>query len=254
MTEALRVKTLGTGPDLVLLHGWGMHSGIWGPAAEQLAGEYRLHLVDLPGHGISRRIPLSRNLEQVAASVLPMVPSAAWLGWSLGGLIALSAAVQSAEQVKKLVLVGATPCFSRQPNWAYGVSEEARQAFASGLEHDFENTLEQFFLQTFGPRGSREALRRLGGQSAADAAPGKPALQAGLELLYANNLLPALGRCKIPSLFLGGTRDRTVRPESFDRAASLMPNARAHLIRGAGHAPFISHEGDFLNIIRGFLT
>ena len=47
------VETLGEGPDLVLLHGWAMHSGIWGSVRSQLAQYFRLHLVDLPGHGVS---------------------------------------------------------------------------------------------------------------------------------------------------------------------------------------------------------
>jgi pimeloyl-[acyl-carrier protein] methyl ester esterase len=253
MTEALKVTIRGKGADLVLLHGWGMHSGIWGPVADSLAGGYRLHLVDLPGHGTNRHIPLPVDLAEVTDLVLAAVPPAAWIGWSLGGLIALSAGLRHAERVTKLVLVGATPSFSCQPDWDCGVREDARRAFASGLENDFDNTLEQFFLQTFGPRWSSQALQRLGGQAPAEAVPGHQDLQAGLEILYGNNLLPALKHCKIPALFLGGTRDRTVRPESFERAAGLMPGAKAALIRGAGHAPFISHEDEFLEIIRRFL-
>jgi pimeloyl-[acyl-carrier protein] methyl ester esterase len=231
-----------------------MHSGIWGPVADALAGKHRLHLVDLPGHGINGHIALSRDLATVTDLILSAVPPAAWMGWSLGGLIALSAAIQRGEQVQKLVLVGATPSFSWQQDWDCGVKEVARQSFASGLENDFDNTLEQFCLQTFGPGWSNEALRRLGGESLAATVPGRENLRAGLELLYLNNLLPRLKHCKMPTLFLGGTRDRTVRPESFKRAAELMPDANASLIRGAGHAPFISHEDKFLEITRGFLA
>mgnify|MGYP001815826451 FL=1 len=254
MTEILKVKTLGSGADLVLLHGWGMHSGIWGSAADALARKYRLHLVDLPGHGINRHIPLPRDLAQVIELIVPAVPPAAWMGWSLGGLIALSAALRHSERVKKLVLVGATPSFSRQPDWDCGVGEDARLGFANGLENDFKNTLEQFFLQTFGPGWSGEALQRLGGQAPDETVPGKQTLLAGLELLYAGNLLPDLNGCKMPALYLGGTRDRTILPESFERAAGLMPSAEAALIRGAGHAPFITHEDTFLEITGGFLA
>jgi pimeloyl-ACP methyl ester carboxylesterase len=52
---------------------------------------------------------------------------------------------------------------------------------------------------------------------------------------------------------LGGSRDRTVWPESSAKAASMMPDASSSLISGAGHAPFISHEQEFLEIVRGFL-
>jgi pimeloyl-[acyl-carrier protein] methyl ester esterase len=50
---ALHVETFGSGPDLVLLHGWGMHGGVWGDFALRLAEHHRVHAIDLPGHGYS---------------------------------------------------------------------------------------------------------------------------------------------------------------------------------------------------------
>ena len=47
------IKQMGQGPDLVMLHGWSMHSGVWQPLAELLAKQFTLHLIDLPGHGQS---------------------------------------------------------------------------------------------------------------------------------------------------------------------------------------------------------
>ncbi len=79
-------------------------------------------------------------------------------------------------------------------------------------------------------------------------------MRAGLHLLYDTNLLTGLDKCKTPVLFLGGTRDRTINPESFTQAAALMPAASARMIRAAGHAPFISHPEQFLESIRGFLN
>ena len=50
---SLHVETLGRGPDLVMLHGWALHSGIWAGMREPLSRHFRLHLLDLPGHGQS---------------------------------------------------------------------------------------------------------------------------------------------------------------------------------------------------------
>ena len=49
----LYVESNGSGPDLVLLHGWGMNAAVWGGFATELAPHFRLHCVDLPGHGAS---------------------------------------------------------------------------------------------------------------------------------------------------------------------------------------------------------
>ncbi|MEZ5623317.1 MAG: alpha/beta fold hydrolase [Nitrosomonas sp.] len=51
--QPMHCEILGNGPDLVLLHGWAMHGGVWRGVREQLAMKYRVHLFDLPGHGLS---------------------------------------------------------------------------------------------------------------------------------------------------------------------------------------------------------
>ena len=253
MSENLQISTRGQGPELVLLHGWAMHSGIWGGLADALTSEFRVNLVDLPGHGFNRDLPLSRDLNKVAGQILAEVPPAMWIGWSLGGLITLAAALQQPSRVLKTVLVAATPSFSKQADWEYGVDPAQQRAFTEGLECDFEATLNQFNLQCFGAPWLDESLRLLGKNSVMDAVPAKDTLQAGLHLLYSNNLLASSNGCKVPTLYLGGTRDRTILPVSFEQAAAMMPNASSLLIRGAGHAPFISHQDQFLDIIREFL-
>ena len=50
----LYVHTAGAGPEVVLAHGWGMHSGVWENVAEALIDDCRVTVVDLPGHGYSR--------------------------------------------------------------------------------------------------------------------------------------------------------------------------------------------------------
>jgi len=252
MSEGLKVISRGEGPELVLLHGWAMHSGIWAGLVDQLASDFRVNLVDLPGHGVNSHLPLSSNLNEVAGLILSELPPAIWMGWSLGGLVALAAALRQPQKVKKAILVGATPCFSKHEGWDYGVSKAQQQAFSDGLEDDFEGTIEQFMLQCFGATRVEEALDHLGYSPLTDRLPAGEVLHSGLELLYGGNLLAGLGNCAVPTLFVGGTRDRTISPETFGQAAARMPAGTSTLIRGAGHSPFISHQDRFLDIIREF--
>jgi pimeloyl-[acyl-carrier protein] methyl ester esterase len=254
MTESLKISTRGQGPDLVLLHGWAMHSGIWGRVVDALAVDFRVNLVDLPGHGINHHLSLPRDLDAVAKQILSEVPPSAWIGWSLGGLVALAAAMMRPQSIEKLVMVSATPSFGRQENWQCGVEETTQQSFLEGLDHDFEETVNQFALQAFGTKHLDESIARLGNLPFKQNIPTKDTLKSGIHLLTDNNLLPDLNKCKTPTLFLGGTRDRTINPESFEQAAAIMPNASSVSIVGAGHAPFISHEDEFLHIIQAFLT
>ena len=253
VAEKLKIITRGEGPDLVLLHGWAMHSGIWGGLLERLASEYRVSLVDLPGHGVNRHVALSGKLDEVADLLLSSLPAAVWVGWSLGGLVTLAAALRQPGMVRKAVLVAATPSFSKRPGWDCGVDPQAQRAFGEGLQNNTEETLKQFWLHCFGAAQADASMRLLGKSSVMDGLPDLAVLKTGLRLLYGNDLTAELQSCGLPALFVGGTRDRTILPESFTRAADLMPNAQAQLVNGAGHAPFLSHPDGFLDIMRGFV-
>ena len=86
----------GQGPDVVLVHGWAQHGGIWTDVARALSAEFRVTVPDLPGHGRSRDfLPRAFTADALAEEVRRVLPGpATWVGWSLGGFVAL-AAVQS---------------------------------------------------------------------------------------------------------------------------------------------------------------
>ena len=80
---SLHVQTLGDGPELVLLHGWGMNLGVWEPLLPILQSRYRLTLIELPGHGESPLPDDADNLDAWVQACLEVAPSwATWLGWS----------------------------------------------------------------------------------------------------------------------------------------------------------------------------
>ena len=252
--SGLYCEATGTGTPVVLVHGWGTHGGIWESIGDVLSAGHALCIPDLPGHGRSHQIeaPTLGAMVDTLATVAPA--EAVWIGWSLGGLVTLAAAVLQPQKVQKAILVGATPNFSKRPHWKYGVDTASCQAFSEALENSPAETLEQFWLQCYGAASVEESLRLLGKSTVMDGLPADTDLKAGLRLLYDNDLLSELRNCNVPTLFLGGTRDRTVLPESFTYAAALMPSGEARLVRGAGHAPFITHRDEFLAIIRGYLN
>ena len=92
----LHIDKLGHGPaPMVLLHGWAMHGGVMRPLADALTEQCTLYVVDLPGHGWSRSSTVSLEPRACAAAIAAVTPPAIWVGWSLGGLIALTAALDS---------------------------------------------------------------------------------------------------------------------------------------------------------------
>lgn len=253
---SVHVEIRGTGPDVVLLHGWALHGGMWGPWLTELAGLARLHVLDLPGHGRSRWPPGVHDLAGLARAVYPLLPhSAVVLGWSLGGMVALELARRHPRQVSALVLVATTPKFLAGDGWEHGMRAAVLDEFARGLAADHQRTVQNFLaLQARGDERSSEALRMLRRQLASHGPPDLRALEAGLSILRETDLRDELPRIAQPALVIAGEHDRLTPPEAGHELARALPAARYRLIERSGHAPFLSHGPEFLAEVKGFLA
>lgn len=250
----LHAETTGRGPELVLLHGWGLHSGVWAPLLPALAERHRVTCIDLPGHGCSDAAVDGFDLADAAAAVAALAPAgAAWLGWSLGGQVALAAALAGTD-IGRLVLVATTPRFLVAPDWPCAMAPATLAGFATALAGDHHRTLRDFL--TLQLRGDRQAARLLGELRAVLAArpdPQPAALAAGLDILATTDLRAALPGLRRPVLVVAGERDRLTPAEAGRRMAAGLPDARFLGLPGAAHAPFLSHPAAFLDAIGPFL-
>lgn len=250
----LHMQIVGDGPPLVLIHGWGLHGGVFAPLVDRLSGRFRMHLVDLPGHGHSRQDTTPLTLQATVAEILARTPPAAWLAWSLGGLFALHAASVSA-QVRALALVAATPRFVRGGDWPHAVEVSVFEQFGKDLQQDYRGTLERFLaLDTLGSEHARAELRTLKENLYARGEPSPLALQQGLALLEESDLRAALPELSVPSLWISGHRDRLVAPAAMQAAAAMTPGSRYLDISGGGHAPFLGHADRVADEVRGFMA
>lgn len=176
--SGLYTEVRGSGPALVLLHGWGLNLRIWDGLAAALSDRFRIIAVDLPGHGRSAWLPERSSLEEQAAQVRETVAGIAGeyslLGWSLGGQIALQLAAAEARRatrpgragaaapIHRLVLVATTPRFVAAPDWPHGAPAERLAAQAGGLRSDYRRTVSDFLeLQVRGSADGGVALEQM---------------------------------------------------------------------------------------------
>ena len=230
---SLHVERTGSGAPLLLIHGWGMHGGIWSDMVPQLAPYFQAYCVDLPGHGASAAMgvfTLDGVVDRLAAQFDQPVTVC---GWSLGGQIALHWAAREPEIVKRLVLVTSTPCFAERKDWPFGMPQDTLRQFAAELEMDHAATLREILFS----RGE----------------PDPDSLRGGLAILREADLRDALPGIMQPALVIAGERDRITPPEASQYLAERLPNARLALIRGAAHAPFLSHAPEFVEYVIRFL-
>jgi pimeloyl-[acyl-carrier protein] methyl ester esterase len=246
--------------DLVLIPGWGMSAAVWDglPAGLGLGGGLNPHPIELPGHGAMPFPPPGGGaaLDDWAQALLAAAPPRAiWLGWSLGGLVALAAALRAPERVSALVLMTATPRFVQAPDWTPAMPAATLGRFHDGLVADPAGTLERFLaLQVRGSDQGREVLRGLRRGLRSSPQPDPAALALGLDLLRQEDLRHRLAGLVQPSLWLFGSHDTLVPAAAAPAVAGLAPGARTLVLDGAAHAPFLSHPRECALAIRAFVA
>ena len=249
----MHIDSLGSGPDLVLIHGWAMHGGIFAPLTSLLRSRFRLHIVDLPGHGHSRDDAGSLEPAACAARLVERLPRAVWIGWSLGGLVALHAALDHADHVRGLVTIAASPCFVASPDWPHGVPLETFTQFDAGLRTDYRATIERFLaLEALGSDHAKAELRELRAHVFERGEPVLAALEQGMHLLENTDLRDRLGGLAVPNLWIAGRRDRLVPAAAMRWAAQRSPFGR-FVEFSSGHAPFIGHATELADAVQTFV-
>lgn len=250
----MHIETTGHGPPLVLIHGWAMHAGIFAPLTERLREKFEVFLVDLPGHGRSLERDVVFDPLDCATRIAAQVPAATWVGWSLGGLVALHAALSQPAKVTTLVEIAANPRFVLADDWPHGVAAQVFGQFADGLRDDWQRTIERFLaLEAHGSESMQSELRALKAQVFARGQPSLSVLQDGLRTLDRSDLRAEVARLAMPSLWIAGRRDRLVPPAAMQWAAGQAPGGE-FLELSAGHAPFLTHAESVANAIETFVA
>ena len=256
MSGSLHVDAAGHGPPLVLLHGWAMHSEMWGPLLPRLAQRFRVHAVDLPGHGRSAPLhafTLDGIVAALASAFARETRPVTVLGWSLGGLVAMRWAQTEPARVGRLALVATSPRFVAGDDWPHAMSGETLARFGDELHVAWKLTIQRFLaLQMQGSEHGRATLTALRARIFARGEPSPRALFDALAVIRDADVRAEAALIAQPALVVSGARDTLALPEAGRWLADCLPNARFALIAGAAHAPFLSHPDAFAAALDGF--
>ena len=239
----------GSGPPLLLIHGWAMHGGVFAPLVAHLESQFTIHSVDLPGHGrsLDQHFVLDDTLAELAAYLQCLAP-VALVGWSLGGAIATELALRIPAAIRVVVPIASSPCFVSTSDWPCGMAPDVFRKFSEELTRDWQAVVDRFLaLETLGSPNEKAELRWLRSAVYAHGKPNRAALMSGLAILERIDLRARLVHLNVPSLWLGGRRDRIVPPQAILAAAKLS-GGRAEIL-AAAHAPFLTRSELIANLI-----
>jgi poly(3-hydroxyalkanoate) depolymerase len=233
--------------------GLGGNIEMWEPLAAEL-GDFQTIAFDAPGTGESDtpRWPLSiKGLARITARLLEQLGygTVDVAGVSYGGAIAQELAYRHAKHVRRLVLAAT----------AYGIGSVPGKPAALAMLSTPYRYYSRSHLRAIAPRLyggqiarqpellDRHAYSRLGH------APSLRGYLWQLAAISAWSSLPYLRRLRLPVLVLTGDDDPIVRAVNGRILAALIPGARLHIMRGAGHLFLIDQASDSAELIRSFL-
>lgn len=258
---ALAAERAGSGPPLMLLHGFTGSAAGMAHIAGALAGEFATLAPDLPGHGRSAQRVMRPGydfdacLDDLVGTLDAAGHRAAhWLGYSMGARLALACAVRHPARVASLVLLAG------RAGIADAQEREVRRSADAALAQRIETQGVPAFVDEWLAQPLFATLRRRGAQFMAQERAARlgndaQALAASLRTLGVAAqppLFAALPRLDVPVLLVAGALDERFAAAARD-LARLLPDAELCLVPDAGHAAHVEQPEAFLRSAREFL-
>lgn len=257
----LNVRRTGQGPPVVALHGFSGSMSTWESFIEAAKGEFTIIGVDLPGHGASGspQDPELYTMESAIAGLKEVLDCldlerVHWLGYSLGGRIALGAALALPQRTLSLVVESASPGLRAAEERAARVSDD--RALADWLERvgveAFTDYWESLPLWASQARMSAPMRDRLRAQRLSNNAVGLANSLRGIGTGMQPQLYDKLLELAVPAMFVAGEEDAkfTAIAREIHRLAS---GSVLHTVPGAGHAAHLEQPERFNQAVLDFL-
>ncbi len=262
----VQLTSTGSGPNLVLIHGWGIGSFVFNKIIPLLSQKLTVHCLDLPGYGINvdEQVDFA-NLDDIVSSIHGNLPKKFHvLGWSLGGTIAFKYALRYTDEVQSIISVCATPRFCEDLSeidetekyghkWP-GVSANFIRSFARNLNRDNKDEVcEKFFgMQAMGSPTIRQDIRELRKAMISNIKPSYEALAGGLRILeYTDLREECFHGITAPIFAMFGEHDSIV-PDGVGAYWDNRKNTEVKIFKNAAHNPFLSASEEFANDVIDF--
>ena len=233
----------GSGPPLLLTHGYSSTSAMWQGQVEALSKHHKLVLWDMRGHGQSDYPddPAAYSEAHTVADMAALLDkvganSAIVGGLSLGGYMSLAFYRVHPQRASALLIIDTGPGFKK---------DDARETW-NKRAHDTGDRFEREGLAVL-----KSASRERSMVSHRDAS-GLARAARGMLIQRDAAVIETLPNIKVPSLVVVGADDAPFLAASDYRAAKI-PGARKVVVPGAGHAVNIDQPQAFIDAVLPFL-
>lgn len=243
----------GSGPAVVLLHGFLEDSSIWHNLAARLAHQFQVILIDLPGFGRSGGRGYCQTMDDLGLAVLAVIDQLAidkfhLFGHSMGGYVTLAVAEKCPDRLQSYGLVHSS-ALPDSPEKQHD-RERAISAIKQDLTLFCALTLPNLFAETNRARCVNEIEQLI---NAASLLKPKNVVAAIRGMMARPDRTNVLAQANVPVLLLQGDNDPVVPMAIIAKHRNLSPNLETHVLPNVGHMGYIESPEAFNTAIIGFL-
>lgn len=245
------VHTLGSGPDVLLVHGTACDHRVWARVSRRLAPNYSVQAVDRRGRGASGDGPdwsLGLDAGDVAVIARELGGDVPVVGHSLGGIVALEAAARSTDLGP--LVVYEPPIYVNEGPGMGAADELERSLDQRGPEAAVER-----FLREVGYEDAQLARLQANEEIWQATVATAPTLvrEARADLSYRIDE-ERMGAIEEPVLLLQGGASPPDFDPALQRLAKVIPDAELEKVEGAGHGVLYEAPARFVERVEGFLA
>ena len=236
----IHYEQLGSGPDLLLLHGWGYDLTLLMPLAQALAPSFRVTLADMPGHGLSPEPEKAVTVFEYAELVYHLLQAlgierTCLLGHSFGCRLAVILAAKHPEKIKRMVLCGAA-----------GVLPKRSAAYYLKV---YRYKAAKIFIKTFAPGKLKKWQQSKGSE---DYQKLSPVMKASFSAIVNQDLTPLLKDIQAPVFLIWGEKDTATPLYMAQIMEQNIPDCAKVVYSGRTHYAFLEEPARTLAIVNTF--
>ena len=258
--------TMGSGSDVLLIHGLGGAKSSFFDAAAALSHSYRVHALDLPGFGASSKPPTApytaRWFAETVRDTMDAlgIPRAHVAGNSMGGRVAIELGLRHPERVAGLALLAPAVAFVKR---TYHPIVRALRPELGLLPHHFSrDKVAEHFWSLFAepddidPSVADVVIDEF--QRIYASAGGRIAFLSSARNIYLdapfgrNGFYGRLAQLQAPALFVWGSHDRVIPPAFSRHVARWLPAAEQIVLEGCGHVPQVERAEQTIGLLQRF--
>lgn len=247
--------TMGSGPDVVLLHPTPVHHAFWRPVAQQLTDRYRLTLIDLRGHGQSSAGTGTITMATLAKDVHAILAAsgiqrAAFVGCSIGTYTLYEYWRRFPQEMAALVCT----CGKPQPDSAANRDTRRESMHAAQQVGGLKKFFDRMADTLIGPTARQQHPEvRTAARDMMDSVSLQTMLAVQQGLMERPDSVPTLHTISVPVCAIAAGEDQSSTPPEMRVIVDQAPDAEFHLVEDAGHyAPFEQPQ-TFASLIGEFL-